>query len=72
MKLALSALCTACAALLLTGSKPVSLRLDVSAQPEGARVFVDGKLNGTAPCSVFGLLPGHRNLIHVEAHSCLP
>lgn len=72
MKLALSALCTACAALLLTGSKPVSLRLDVSAQPEGARVFVDGKLNGTAPCSVFGLLPGHRHLIHVEAPSCLP
>lgn len=46
-------------------------RLDVSVVPEGARVYVDGTLRGTAPCSVFDLEPGH-HLVHVEAASCVP
>ncbi len=46
----------------------VPARLDVTAQPEGAKVFVDGKLHGPAPCSVFGLEPGS-HLLRVEAPS---
>ena len=46
-------------------------RLDVTAEPEGAKVFVDGKLQGPAPCSVYGLAPG-RHLLHLEAPSCVP
>lgn len=48
----------------------VPARLDVTAQPEGAKVFVDGKLHGPAPCSVFGLEPGS-HLLRVEAPSCV-
>ena len=58
------------ASLFLTGAKERPTRLDVSVQPEGARVFVDGELKGTAPCSVFDLSVG-RHLVHVEASSCL-
>ncbi len=45
-------------------------RLDVTAQPEGAKVVVDGKLHGPAPFSVFGLEPGS-HLLRVEAPSCV-
>lgn len=45
-------------------------RLDVTAEPEGVKVFVDGKLQGPAPCSVFGLAPG-LHLLHLEAPSCV-
>lgn len=53
---------------LLPAASETPSRLDVTVQPEGARVFVDGTLRGTAPCSVFALAPG-RHLIHVEAAS---
>lgn len=43
-------------------------RLDVSVQPEGAKVLVDGKPRGIAPCSVFGLSDGV-HLVQVEAAS---
>ena len=51
-------------------AKPQPVRLDVTGQPEGAKVFVDGTLRGTAPCSVFDLQPG-RHLVHVTAPSCI-
>ena len=54
----------------LSGAKPVPLRLDVAGRPEGAKVFVDGSLQGTlqgtTACSVTPLEPG-RHLLHVEA-----
>ena len=56
------------AALVLSAASDLPSRLDVSVQPEGAQVFVDGKLRGSAPCSVYDLAPG-RHLIHVEAAS---
>lgn len=69
---ALAAICLAAFnALLLFAAPETPNRLDVTVQPEGARVFVDGKLCGTAPCSVFSLQPG-RHLVHVEAPSCVP
>lgn len=66
---------SACCALLcaLAASaveQEVPARLDVTAQPEGAKVFVDGRLHGPAPCSVFGLEPGS-HLLRVEAPSCV-
>ena len=45
-------LCLGFAAL---GDKVQPTRLDVNAQPEGAQVFVDGKLRGAAPCQIFDL-----------------
>ena len=66
--LRLSLLAVAAAALL--GAKPLPLRLDVTGQPEGAKVFVDGALCGTlhgeSSCTVTPLEPG-RHLLHVEA-----
>ena len=63
-----SLLAVAVAALL--GAKPLPLRLDVTGQPEGAKVFVDGTLRGTlhgeSSCTVTPLEPG-RHLLHVEA-----
>ena len=54
----------------LTGAKPLPMRLDVTGQPEGAKVFVDGTLCGTlhgeTSCTVTPLEPG-RHLLHVEA-----
>ena len=54
----------------LTGAKPLPMRLDVTGQPEGAKVFVDGTLRGTlqgvSPCSVTPLEPG-RHRLRVEA-----
>ena len=62
---------SAVVALALMGAKPVALRLDVTAQPEGAQVSVDGTLRGTAPCSVFDLQTG-THLVHVAAPACEP
>ena len=60
----------AIAAAALLGAKPLPMRLDVSGQPEGAKVFVDGTLRGTlqgtTACSVTPLEPG-RHLLRVEA-----
>ncbi len=56
------------AVLSLSAEKETPSRLDVSVQPEGAQVFVDGKLRGMAPCSVFDLAAG-THLVHVEAPS---
>ena len=53
------------------GDKEPPTRLDVNAQPEGAQVFVDGKLRGAAPCQIFDLAPGE-HLLHVTAPSCRP
>ncbi len=50
-------------------AKEMPTRLDVNTQPDGAKVFVDGKLCGTSPCSVFDLAPG-RHLVHMSAPSC--
>ncbi len=66
----LNCLLLALAAAALAGAKPLPLRLDVTGQPEGAKVFVDGTLygalRGDAPCTVTPLGPG-RHLLHVEA-----
>ena len=61
-------LCLGFAAL---GDKVQPTRLDVNAQPEGAQVFVDGKLRGAAPCQIFDLAPGEHRL-RVTAPSCKP
>ncbi len=53
------------------GTEERPTRLDVASEPDGARVFVDGQLKGTTPCSVFELAPG-RHLVHVEAAACRP
>lgn len=50
------------------GAKEQFARLDVSARPDGAQVFVDGTLRGTAPCAIYDLKPG-RHLVHVQAPS---
>ena len=66
---------TLCAALGLgfaaLGDKELPTRLDVNVQPEGAQVFVDGKLRGAAPCQIFDLAPGE-HLLHMTAPSCRP
>ena len=41
-------------------------RVDITTQPDGAKVFVDGESRGTAPVQVFGLSQG-KHLFHVEA-----
>ena len=46
-------------------------RLDVTAEPEGASVYVDGVLQGPAPCTVFGLEAG-RHLVRVASPSFVP
>ena len=69
------ALAAFCAALLLGpaawSAKEPPPRLDVNVQPEGAQVFLDGKLHGTAPCQLFDLAPGE-HLLHVTAPSYRP
>lgn len=55
-----------CLAALVPAAQETPSRLDIAAQPEGAQVFVDGTLRGSAPCSVFGL-PSGRHLVHVQA-----
>ncbi len=60
----------AVAAAALLGAKPLPLRLDVTGQPDGAKVFVDGTLCGTlhgeSSCTVTPIDPG-LHLLHVEA-----
>ncbi|MBR1588437.1 MAG: PEGA domain-containing protein [Kiritimatiellae bacterium] len=63
-----ASLCLAASAL---GDKPPAARLDVTVQPEGAQVIVDGKPRGAAPCQIFDLAPGEHHL-HVTAPSCKP
>jgi hypothetical protein len=41
-------------------------RIDVTARPEGAKVFVDGESKGVVPVSVFNISAG-RHLLRVEA-----
>ena len=41
-------------------------RVDVTTQPDSARVSVDGEVRGTSPLQLFDLAPGNR-LFHVEA-----
>ncbi len=53
------------------GEKPAAARLDVTVQPVGAKVAVDGKPRGAAPCQIFDLAPGE-HLLHVTAPSCKP
>ena len=50
---------------LMASAKPVS-RVDVTSQPESARVTVDGEVRGNAPLQLFDLAPG-RHLFHVES-----
>lgn len=50
------------------GARESPSRLDVAVQPEGAKVIVDGKPRGIAPCSVFGLSDGV-HLVQIEAAS---
>ena len=50
---------------LTAAAKPLS-RVDVTAQPDAARVVVDGEVRGTTPLQLFDLAPG-RHLFHVEA-----
>ncbi len=63
------------AAMMLIGADTVPLRLDVTGQPEGAYVSVDGqhrgKLQDSVPCVVLPLTPG-RHLLHVEAPNYRP
>ena len=51
--------------------KPAAARLDVTVQPEGAQVIVDGTPRGAAPCQIFDLVPGE-HLVHVAAPSYKP
>ena len=75
MKAKISGFSILAATIMLFGADVVPLRLDVTGQPEGARVSVDGKLRGTlqssAPCAVLPLAPG-RHLLHVEAQDYRP
>ena len=49
----LSFVFAALAALALLGAKAPPTRFDATVQPEGAQVFIDGKLRGTAPLQLF-------------------
>lgn len=60
----LASLCLALAACACAKTPPT--RLDVTAQPEGAQVVIDGVLRGLAPLQLFDLKPG-RHLVHVQA-----
>jgi hypothetical protein len=62
----LSFVFAALAALTLLGAKAPPTRFDATVQPEGAQVFIDGKLRGTAPLQLFDLSAG-RHLVHVQA-----
>jgi len=59
-------LLAACAALPLFAQEQAPTRLDVSAEPAGAVVWVDGVKRGTAPCSLFDVKPGRRR-VRLEA-----
>ncbi len=50
----------------LFAAKAPPTRIDVTSQPDGAQVFVDGQLRGIAPLQLFDVAPG-RHLLHVQA-----
>ena len=50
----------------LTATARTPTRVEITAQPDGARIVVDGEVRGTAPLQLFDLTPG-RHLFHVEA-----
>lgn len=54
----------ACAAVLTVSARQPS-RVDVTTQPAGAKVMVDGEVRGTSPMQVFDLAPG-AHVLHVE------
>lgn len=49
---------------LMCAAQEMPTRLDVTSQPEGASVVIDGKVRGTTPLSLFDVQPGRR-LVHV-------
>jgi len=54
------------AAFALFAAKSPPTCLDVTVQPQGAQVFVDGQLRGISPIQLFDVSPG-RHLVHVQA-----
>lgn len=62
--------CGVCALALSSAARQPS-RVDVTSQPAGARVVVDGESRGTTPLQIFSLAPG-RHLFHVEAQGHCP
>ena len=56
----------AIAAFALSAAKDPPACLDVTVQPEGAQIFVDGQLRGIAPLQLFDLSSGS-HLVHVQA-----
>lgn len=67
----LSVLLFALAAPHLFSAPEIPTRLDITAQPDGAQVYVDGTLRGTTPCTVFDLPPGSRH-VHLAARGHVP
>jgi len=61
----IAAVCAAILSLTASAAKTPPTRLDVSSQPDGATVVVDGKTRGVTPLSVFDLSSG-THLVHVE------
>ncbi len=56
----------ACLAALTAAAARQPSRVDVTSQPAGARVVVDGEGRGTTPLQIFDLAPG-AHVFHVEA-----
>lgn len=54
------------AAFPLVAATEMPTRLDVTTQPDGAQIFIDGTLRGTSPMQIFDIQPG-RHLVHVQA-----
>jgi len=61
-----SCLAVSMAAAAVIAAKAPPSRFDVTVQPEGAQVFIDGKLRGAAPLQLFDVSAG-RHLVHVQA-----
>lgn len=59
----------ACVAALMASAARQPSRVDVTSQPSGAKVMVDGEARGTSPLQVFDLAPG-AHVFHVEAPGC--
>ena len=49
--------------MVLTAAARTPTRVEITAQPDGARIVVDGEVRGTAPLQLFDLTPG-RHLFH--------
>lgn len=54
------------AATVLHAEKTPPTRLDITTQPEGAQVFIDGRLRGISPLELFDVPPG-RHLVRIQA-----